>query len=241
MGWWSKNRGKALGFLVGGPIGAMVGSNIDSQKAEGDATEKQMEYYDKALERSDPFYSKRGQFGTQLESLMKDPNAVMHTPYTQFQQQQGQQAIERSAAARGLLGSPQLAMELERYGQGLAAESFQNQFNNLAMLSGATVNPAGAANVLTGQGQAAAGGIRNQAQLNNQLFGNLSGLMMQAATMGMGGGAGMMAGGLGSLFGGSSGFTQPDVFMPGEQAGITSTIDPGGLFSMNTPAYNFGG
>lgn len=64
-----------------------------------------------------------------------------------FRQQQGQQAIERSAAARGGLLSGAAMKGIERFGQGLASEEYgnaynrfqsnqNNQFNRLASLAG---------------------------------------------------------------------------------------------------------
>ena len=242
---WAKIRGKVLGTILGGLPGAMVGSTIDSQKAEEEAAGKQQEYLNQALERADPFWNKRQQFGTQLEELMKNPASAVTNPYGSFITQQGIQAIERSGAAKGLLGSPQMALELQKYGQASASETFQQQLQNLATLSGANVNPAGAANVISQQGQVAGNAIRNESALWSQLTGQLAGLGMQAATMGMGGGAGMFGGMLGSLggslFGGSSGFTQPDVFSPGQQLGTTSTIDPGGIFSQPDYTTSLGG
>lgn len=53
-----------------------------------------------------------------------------------FRQQQGQQAIERSAAARGSLYSGATGMELQRYGQDYASNEFMNAFNRLGAISG---------------------------------------------------------------------------------------------------------
>ena len=90
-----------------------------------------------------------------------------------FRQQQGQQAIERSAAARGGLLSGAALKGIERFGQGLASEEYgnaynrfqsnqSNQFNRLASLAGVgqTANNALAqagsqfANAMTGISQA---------------------------------------------------------------------------------------
>ena len=206
---WLKTIG---GALLGGIPGALIGSNLDARDAEKEALGKQQEQLDRALERSDPFWAKRSQFGDQLETLMKSPDAVMDTPYTKFLQKQGTQAIERSTAARGLLGSGQMGIELEEFGQGLASQSFQQQFQNLAQLSGASVNPQGAAGVLSQQGNVAYNQARSSSLFNSQLVGQLAGLGMSAMSMGAGGG-GMFGGALGSLFGGSAGFTgaSPDI------------------------------
>lgn len=45
--------------------------------------------------------------------------------------QQGQQALERSQASKGLLGSGNAATELQAYGQGMASTEYQAQFQRL--------------------------------------------------------------------------------------------------------------
>lgn len=52
------------------------------------------------------------------------------TPGYQFQLQQGQQALERSAAARGGVLSGGTAKALDQYGQGLASTNYQQAYNN---------------------------------------------------------------------------------------------------------------
>ena len=65
-----------------------------------------------------------------------------------FQMQQGQQAIEQSAAARGTSLSGATLQSLQGYGQGLASTQFQNYLSQLAGISN--------------MGQAAATGVANQ-------------------------------------------------------------------------------
>lgn len=68
------------------------------------------------------------------------------TPGYQFRFEEGQRAVERSAAARGGLVSGSTARELTRYGQGIASAEFENYANRLAgiagMGQGATVSTA---------------------------------------------------------------------------------------------------
>jgi hypothetical protein len=49
-------------------------------------------------------------------------------PSYQWRFDQGQQAVERSLAARGLLDSGNAAIELQQYGQGAASQEYQAQF-----------------------------------------------------------------------------------------------------------------
>ena len=52
-----------------------------------------------------------------------------YDPSVGFRYQQGLDAVERGAAATGMLGSGNMATELEQYGQGFASTEYQNQFN----------------------------------------------------------------------------------------------------------------
>lgn len=59
-----------------------------------------------------------------------DPNNVSSTPEYQFQEQQGLQALQRSAAATGSLGTGGTLKAITQYGQGLASTSYQQAYNN---------------------------------------------------------------------------------------------------------------
>jgi len=108
------------------------------------------------------------------------PNAAQAaaTPGYQFQLEQGQNAVQNSAGARGGLVSGNAATALDRYSQGLAASNYQqvynnamqeylnnfniyntnqaNQYNRLASLAGVGQT---AATTLGNQGQAAANNV----------------------------------------------------------------------------------
>jgi hypothetical protein len=70
--------------------------------------------------------------GGSLTTQFTAPTAAqaMATPGLQFQMQQGNEAIERSAAAGGSLGSGGTAKALDQYSQGLASTYYQNAYNN---------------------------------------------------------------------------------------------------------------
>lgn len=52
-------------------------------------------------------------------------------PSYQWRYNQGQQALERSLAAKGLLNSGNAAIELQQYGQGAASQEYGAQFNRM--------------------------------------------------------------------------------------------------------------
>jgi hypothetical protein len=94
------------------------------------------------------------------------------TPGFQFRRDQGQQAVERSAAARGTLESGSVLKELNRFGQGLASQEFAAEQGRLAQLAGLTGNVAiqggqqgsQAASLQAQQGSALAGIAQSAAQ-----------------------------------------------------------------------------
>jgi len=106
-------------------------------------------------------------------------------PGYQFALSQGVEAIEKSAAGRGLLQSGQTLKSLTQYGQGLASSNIENYLNRLQGLAGGgqqaaaqtgafgaqAAGAAGQAGIAAGQARAT--GFRGQSQA---LGGALSGL-----------------------------------------------------------------
>jgi hypothetical protein len=104
---------------------------------------------------------------------MKDYEA---DPGYAFRQSEGMKALERSAAARGGLLSGGTMKGIQRFGQDLASQEYQNAFNRYQVNRANQLNPLqslmgsgqSSANVLTGaagqMGQNQAAGITNAAQ-----------------------------------------------------------------------------
>lgn len=70
----------------------------------------------------------------QLNQLLTNPSAIQETPGYKFALEQGNQAINRSAAAKGALNSGGVLAELAKYGQGMASQEYGGQVNRLADL-----------------------------------------------------------------------------------------------------------
>jgi len=66
-----------------------------------------------------------------LVQLMNNPDSVSDTNAYKFRFNQGQQALERSAASRGMLNSGNTLAALTDYGQGAASQEYGNEFNRL--------------------------------------------------------------------------------------------------------------
>lgn len=75
-----------------------------------------------------------------LGGAAPDYSLFREAPGYQYQLQEGQQAIERSAAARGGLASGNTLLELQRHAQGQADMGFNNYLNTLLGLQGQGVD-----------------------------------------------------------------------------------------------------
>lgn len=69
--------------------------------------------------------------GNRLNTLLQNPASVADTPGYQFTYNQGLEAVNRTAAARGQLGSGNRLYDLTKYGQGMASQTYNNTVNQL--------------------------------------------------------------------------------------------------------------
>lgn len=155
-------------------------------------------------------------------------------PGYKFALQQGQQSLQRQAAARGMSGSGAASKELARYGQGMADQEYGNYQNRLqglatqgqqlgetaaqqAMGTGQSLANLGygyagdIGSIYQGMGQNAANAQMAQAQMDAQKRSNMWNMIGQigGAAMGMSG-LGSLFGGGGSSYGGYSPWLNPD-------------------------------
>jgi hypothetical protein len=148
----------AGGAIIGGGIGAYASNKAAKLQASAAdrATQLQREQYDQT--RAD--YAPYRQAGN--DALNKLIGASDYTKFgmDQFQADpgyafrlaEGQKAIERSAAARGMQLSGSMLKGLTNYGQGAASQEYNNAFNRYQAERAATLNPLQA---LAGVGQSA--------------------------------------------------------------------------------------
>lgn len=126
--------------------------------AANNAAELQKEQFDKTVELQEPF-RQAGLTGQnrlmEMLGLAGDPNAQGYgslmrdfgaqdfqaDPGYAFRQQQGQQALERSAAARGGLLSGAAMKDAMRFNQGLASDEYTNAFNRFQTNRSNKLNP----------------------------------------------------------------------------------------------------
>jgi hypothetical protein len=132
-------------------IGGIMGNKAASKQASAsrDATamsiEEQRRQFDLQREDTAPYRQAGVNALTQLQNSMGasgaplpeytptagfsfDESKMASSPAYQFQLQQGLEAVNRGAAKGGNLGAGNRLLELQRFGQGLAAQSYGDEF-----------------------------------------------------------------------------------------------------------------
>jgi hypothetical protein len=202
-------------FWVAGAV--VVGSVISSQAA-GDAAEAQAgaasqasnlerEMFERNVELNKPF---REAGITALNKLV--PLATEYTPFGMqqfqadpgyaFRMSEGMKGLERSAAARGGLLSGATLKGIQRFGQDLGSQEYQNAFNRYQAERQARLNPLQS---LAGVGQTTS---QQLGQAGTQMAGNVGNLMTSGAAArasGYVGGANALTQGLGQYLNYSQG------------------------------------
>lgn len=79
-----------------------------------------------------------GAYRTRLNSLMNNPDSIANTGAYKFAFNQGNEAVNRNLAAKGLLKSGNRLAELTKFGQGLASQQYGAEFDRMANLTNAT-------------------------------------------------------------------------------------------------------
>lgn len=199
--------GGGIGFLVGGPAGAAIGMGLggaaeeatgggasgaaaDAAQAANAASDRnlalQQRMYEEGIARQQPFYQASvnalpgylqgiGQGGELVRGFTQADYQA--DPGYAFRLSEGMKGLERSAAARGGLMSGATLKGIQRYGQDLASQEYQNAYNRFRDTQGLQRNAlAGvvgygptSANAMGNMGQnyaTGAGSIMNQQGVN---------------------------------------------------------------------------
>lgn len=99
-----------------------------------------------------------------LKNLLDNPDSIQQTAAYKFRVGQGQEALQRSLGAKGLLNSGNRLMELTKYGQDMGSQEYDNQFGRIKdLVGGYSGSWIGDKNANTGIYNA-----QNQARANNQ-------------------------------------------------------------------------
>lgn len=188
------------------------------------AADLQYKQYQENVQRQKPFYD------VGVNALPELVQASKYTPFgmDQFQAdpgyafrlKEGQQALDRQAAARGGLISGGALKAAQRYGQEMGSQEYTNAFNRYQAERQARLGPLQS---LTGMGQTTAQQIGGAGQTMAGNVGNAMGSAAAARASGYVGGANALTGGLGTylnytgnqnlvnaLRGGGGGYTMAD-------------------------------
>ena len=76
-----------------------------------------------------------------LNALLQNPSSVEDTPGYKFAYNQGLEAVNRTAAAKGQLGSGNRLYDLTKFGQGLASQTYNNTVSQLSNLLNRSQSP----------------------------------------------------------------------------------------------------
>lgn len=207
------------GFVAAAVVGGAYLSSQASKKAAGTqaaasaaATDAQERMFERQVELQEPF-REAGMAGQnrllELLGIGKDKTAAGYGKYASaeftpaqfqadpgyaFRMSEGMKGLERSAAARGGLLSGAALKGIQRYGQDLASQEYQNAFNRYQTARTNTLNPYAS---LAGVAQSSANTLTGAAgQLGQSIGSNIIGAG-NAAAAGQVGSANAIAGGIG--------------------------------------------
>jgi len=183
---------------------AQVEAGNYAAQLEKESADKQLalqrEIWEKQQADQKP-YLEQGTYGINTLGALMRPNAdtsaiLKNDPSYQFRLKQGQQALDRSSAARGMGYSGAQLKAAQDYGQGMASTEFGNYYNRLAGLAQGGQQ---AANTLGGMGSNYANSAGNTfANLSNAQT-NILGQQANARASGYAGQSNAVTGGLNSL------------------------------------------
>lgn len=133
------------GSLLSGLFGNSASKRAARAQQQGSAaaTEEQRRQYDTSRADQMPFLQTGYAANDRINALLGgDTSAFRADPGYQWQFNEGQRGVERSAAARGGAASGNALRALTQYGQGMADQSYGNYWNRLAGVAGFGQNTA---------------------------------------------------------------------------------------------------
>lgn len=185
-----------IGAGVVGATGSVIAGG-EQASAANNATATQLQMYNQTRQDLAPFTQAGTGAVSQLQQLLgltgggaQAASALAQYPGYQFTMDQGVQALDRSAASKGLLLSGGQLKDVTAYGQGLASTQYQNAVANISSLASLGENAGantgnigsslaqGAASAQLAAGTANASGI---AGATNQIGGLLTNQSVLAA------------------------------------------------------------
>ncbi len=131
---------------------ASYSTGIDYDQVLNRSAPQQLSF-EQMTQMADPNAGQRQEYANKLKSLLENPDSIADTGVYKFAFDQGNQALQRSAAARGMTGSGNTLAELMKYGQGYASQQFGNYADRLSGLANLNKDNSNTLNSFLGQGQ----------------------------------------------------------------------------------------
>jgi hypothetical protein len=136
--------GTTAAIIGGGALlgSALLGSSASRRAANAqvDASEnaiaEQRRQFDAGMTALAPWREAGGQAIGQGLAMLQPGYDHTTSPGYQFRFSEGQRAVESGGAARGMLMSGGTLKDLARFGQGVAADDFNDQFNRTMAIAG---------------------------------------------------------------------------------------------------------
>ena len=192
-----------IGSAISGAVGSANAASAQEQQA-AEAMKFQREMWEQQRADQAPWLEagrtslaqllqqhQAGAFDRQI-----DPSQIANDPGYQFRMAEGQKALERSAASRGMLSSGGFARGLTRYSQGVASDEFQNAWNRNQATNTGRYNRLAA---LAGVGQQSAQNLGALGANHAGQMTNLYGAIGNAQSAGAVGTANAVSGGMNTL------------------------------------------
>jgi hypothetical protein len=107
----------------------------EANRQAAEQAQQQTELGERAIAAADPYAAHRGAAAERLNALMNDPSSIRNTASYKARMQ----AVQRQLASQGYTGSGNALVEAAE----AAGTAYQQEFDNLALLSGAGATPGG--------------------------------------------------------------------------------------------------
>jgi hypothetical protein len=193
------------GWVAGATIGSAVigaASSRSAAKAQAGAANRaadlQQEQFERQVELQAPFREAGVRALPELEAASRytpfGMSQFQADPGYNFRMSEGMKGLERSAAARGGLLSGGMLKGIQRFGQDLGSQEYQNAFNRYQTERNARLNPLQS---LAGMSQTATNQLGAAGQNYATNAGNAFGAAGQAQASGYMGTANAISGGVG--------------------------------------------
>lgn len=157
-----------MGAMIAAAAIGAAGSIYAANKASKDA-KAQNKIAQEAIDKADPYSPYRKDAAERLNALQADPSSIQGTPEYKARIQ----SVQRQLASQGYTGSGNALVEAAEAG----ATVYQQAFDNLAMLSGASSGIANQQNAYTNRLNTASQGTQQNLSATSGVVGGLQGLV----------------------------------------------------------------